>query len=503
MLLFGWKLKFYKFRGWDLRFDTLPQVEDFTGEIVYKIVDMTTQQDRTWLDSSNAKYLVVQKRKKKKPAATTTDTTATVQPKLRDFFPAEEPQKFRMPSHFKIPVIEKGAFVMDLMSDMEYNYYKTFKSCRGSFYFIAALNDFSLFDKYQLDNPAIQRACGDHSLADFVKLRLFMNKLGYKNYEQFYRAKEYMPFLPLELDLDTIDTLEDMPHVSTFEHGLNVAGSKPVMMFFNQLLGESAKYKLVDCKVLMGDGTFFHANCNNNVNNKTGKYNDPDAGFRRHGGKIYGAGYLGDCVSSHQGKYVLPVHFCVYPGQMNEAGSFATTFKSIPKWIKNQCQIFLGDKGKYSIDNCKLVHDAKIVPIIDAPPNIVNHDLVDTPKEHRFNVDFIPSGWISELGRIYALRGLHEASFSQDSLVYPGKRLSGYTLDIATQHFAFLKSLDHLTALTAYKSGRPDLAWSSTAFTDANFHLTRAFWKSQAEESGFCLLDSFSAKREKIKKNKL
>jgi hypothetical protein len=502
MLLFGWKTKFYESYGWDLRFDTLPQVEDFTGEIVYEIVDMTESKDRNWFYTSNAYYLVVEKRKKKKATAKSANTIAIVHPILKDFFPTEEPERFRMPYHFKIPVIEKSAFVMDLMSDMEYNYYKTFKSCRGSFYFIAALNDFSLFDKYQLDNPAVQRACGDYSLADFVKLRLFMDKLGYKNYEQFYRAKEYMPFLPLELDLDTIDTLEDMPHVSTFEHGLNVAGSKPVMMFFNQLLGESTKYKLVDFKVLMGDGTFFHANCNNNVNKETSKYNDPDAGFRRHGGKIYGAGYLGDCVSSHQGKYVLPVHFCVYPGQVNEAGSFATTFKSIPEWIKSQCQVFLGDKGKYSIDNCKLVHDANIVPIIDAPPNIVNHNLVDTPKKHRFNVDFIPSGWISELGRIYALRGLHEASFSQDSLVYPGKRLSGYTLDIATQHFAFLKCLDHLTALTAYKSGRPDLAWSSTAFTGANFHLTRAFWKMEAEESGFCLLDSFSEKKETVKKNK-
>ena len=128
---------------------------------------------------------------------------------------------------------------------MEYKCYTTFKSYRGSFNFITMLNDFSMFDKYQFDNSAVQRACGEHSLADFVKLRLFISKLSFKNYEQFYRAKTYIPTRPLELDLDTIGMLADMPHISTLEHALNVAGSKPVLKFFNQLVNESAKYRLV------------------------------------------------------------------------------------------------------------------------------------------------------------------------------------------------------------------------------------------------------------------
>jgi len=487
MLLFGWKLKFNK----------LPQLEDFIGKIVYKIVDMTMSHDRAWLNSTNAYYLVVKKRQKHARKIALSPTIKHRQLTLYEFLPVEKPVKFRMPHHFKINVIDKGAFVKDSISDLEYLYYTTFKSCRGNFYYMATLNDFSLFDKFQLDNPLVQRACGQYSLADLVKVRLFMLKLGFRNYEQFYRAMGYMPFLPRELDLETIDRIKDMPHVSTLEHALNVAGSKPVLMFFNQLLEENTTFKLVDFKILMMDSTFFHANCNNNVDKETGKYSDPDAGYRRHCGKKFGAGYLADCVSSHQGTYVLPVHFRVYPGQVNEAGIFAKTYSSIPAWIKRSCQIFIGDKGKYSIDNCRLVQDDGIVPIIDAPPNIVKHDLVDTPREHRFNTDFIPPGWISELDRIYALRGLHEASFSQDSLVYPGKRLNGYTLDIATQHFAFLKCLDHLTALTAYKTGRPDLAWSSTAFTAPEVHLSMGFWENEADASGYSLLDNYAKKEDK------
>nr|MDO8117037.1 hypothetical protein [Candidatus Sigynarchaeota archaeon] len=486
MLLFGWKLKFVE----------LPQLEDFTSEIIYRIVDMTTSQDRAWLNSTNAYYLVVTKRPRKKGESTTMSSINTHQQTLLDFIPVTKPEHFRMPYHFKINIVDKDAFVKDTISDLEYLYYKTFKSCRGNFYYMVSLNDFSVFDKYQRDNPAVQRACGQYSLADLVKIRLFMYKLGFKNYEQFYRAVYYMPFLPRELDLETIEMVKYMPHVSTLEHALNVAGSKPVLMFFNQLLQESVKYRLVDFKVLMVDGTFFHANCENNVNKDTGKYNDPDAGYRRHNGKKFGAGYLADCASSHQGTYVLPVHFCVYPGHVNEAGIFAKTYTSIPAWIKRPCKILLGDKGKYSIDNCKLVHDDEIVPIIDAPPNIVKHHLVDTPRKHRFNTDFIPSAWIPELDRIYALRGLHEASFSQDSLVYPGKRLNGYTIDIATQHFAFLKSLDHLTMLTAYKTGRPDLAWSSTAFTAPAIHLSMNSWEQDAEASGYSLLDDYAKKND-------
>jgi len=490
MLLFGWK-------NW---IKELPQLEDFTGERIYKIVDMTTSQDRNWFKSSNAYYLVVTKTKKKKAKASNSASKMPRQTRLKDFLPPSKGKAFTMPRHSSINVVEKAAFIGDLLSDVEYMYYKTFTSYHGSFYFLVTLNNFDMFDTYQLENPAVQRACGQYSLADIVKLRLFMLKLGIKNYSQFYRMIEYMPFLPRELDLETIDILADIPHMSTLEHALNIAGSKPVIMFFNQLLHENIEYKLVDSKILMIDGTFFHANCNNNLNTATGKYNDPDAGYRRHGGKKFGAGYLGDCVSSHQGDYVLPVHFCVYPGQVNESGIFTKTYSSIPLDIKKQCEILLGDKGKYSITNLKLVQQDGIVPIIDAPPNIVKHNLVDTPKKHRFNVDFIPSSWIPSLGRIYALRGLHEASFSQDSLVYPGKRLNGYTLDIATQHFAFLKCLDHLTALTAYKSGRLDLKWSSTAFTGANFQLTNSFWKNEAESSGFHLLDAFAQKKGQIKR---
>jgi len=480
--------------GWKLRFARLPQLEDFTGNFVFQIVDMTETKDRNWLNHTKVHHLVVRKYKKKKKKTSNLTSTIRVQPILKDFFPIKEPESFRMPHHFKINIVDKDAFVNDAMSDLEYMYYKTFKSCRGSFNLMATLNDFSLFDSYQLNNIDAQRACGHFSLADIIKLRFFMFKLGTKNYEQFYRMIDYMPFLPHELELETIDSIEEMPHVSTFEHILNVIGSAPVLSFFYQLRAESAEFRLVDFKILMQDGSFFHANCNNNVNKETGKYNDPDAGYRRHCGKKFGAGYLGDCVSSHQGKYVLPIHFRVYPGQVNEAGVFAETYKSIPAWIKHQCQIYLGDKGKYSFNNCKMVHDDGIVPIIDAPPNIVSQHLVDTPREHRFNVDFIPQGWIPDLDRIYALRGLHEASFSQDSLVYSGKRLNGYTLDIATQHFCFLKSLDHLTALTAYKSGRVDLVWSSTAFTASSIHLKRAFWKKEAEASGYSVLDGYSKK---------
>jgi hypothetical protein len=491
MLLFGWKTKFYKSFGWDLRFDKIPQLGDFSGEIVYEIVDMTTAKDRSWLKTTNVYYLVVKKRKSLWQEPVPSASTTTIQLCLKDFIPSKEPEKFRMPHHFRISTVEKETFVGDLITGMEYKCYTTFKSYRGNFNFLATLNDFSTFDKYQLDNPAVQRACGEYSLADLVKLRLFMFKLGFKNYEQFYRAKSYMPILPLELNLETIDTLRDMPHVSTLKHALNVAGSKPVLKFFDQLLKESAKYKLVDFKILMVDGTFFHANCNNNVNKDTGRYNDPEAGYRRHSGKKFGVGYLADCVSSHQGSYVLPVHFRMYPGQVNEAGTFANTYNNIPAWIKSQCRLLLGDKGKYSLTNCRLVYADDIAPIIDAPPNIVKHNIVDTPKGHRFNVDFIPEGWIPDLDRIYALRGLHEASFSQDSLVYPGKRLNGYMLDIATQHFAILACLDHLTALTAYKSGRPDLAWSSTAFCDARSQATGSFWRKETKASGFSLLEDF------------
>jgi len=269
MLLFAWKLRHSKSSGYNLRLKTISQLEDFTGDLVYKIVDMTTSQDRYQLKLTNVYYLVVGKHKKKKQPSKPATPSTLIQRSLYDFLPLAETEKFRMPSHFKIQTVVKEAFMKDLVSNIEYTSYKTFKSCRGSFYFLARLNDFSLFDTYQNQESAVQRACGDYSLADLVKLRLFMYKMGFKNYEQFYRMKNYMPFLSLELDLDTIDTPAGFPHVSTLEKALNVAGSKPVINYFTQLVNESATNRLVDFKVLMLDGTFFHANCNNNTNPST------------------------------------------------------------------------------------------------------------------------------------------------------------------------------------------------------------------------------------------
>jgi hypothetical protein len=99
MILFGWKLRHPKGSGYDLRLETLPQLEDFGGDIVYKIVDITMSKDRNELMLTQVYYLVVRKRGKKQKLPEPTAPITTVQLSLDDFHPITEPEKFRMPSH--------------------------------------------------------------------------------------------------------------------------------------------------------------------------------------------------------------------------------------------------------------------------------------------------------------------------------------------------------------------------------------------------------------------
>ena len=81
---------------------------------MYKIVDITTSQDRVSLKSTPEYYLVVEKPKKKwhKPVSSVSETTN--QTDLKTFLPIPEPEKFRIPHHFKVPTVGKEVFVGDI-----------------------------------------------------------------------------------------------------------------------------------------------------------------------------------------------------------------------------------------------------------------------------------------------------------------------------------------------------------------------------------------------------
>ena len=481
---------------WKTKFERLAQLDDYSGEIILEIYDMTdsrdiyrAKKDGSWsiLKGTGCKKARRKQRKGKKlTVQATLDKFIGMPLTPKEIFKA---QSFRAPYHRKPRVVSKEEFVGDKIPDMYYNYFKTFKETRGTINDMMILNDFSIFDAYQEDLKKIQRACGRYLLKDMVKLYLFHKKMGFKTHEQFYRVIQFMPFLPKELALEGIEILADLPDISTFQRILRVAGAKPVLAFFRQLVAECFNYNLVDFKVLMVDGRFFHANSNNNKPEGSKTYSDPDAGYRRHCGRKLGVGYTEDCISAHQGKYVLPVHFQLYSGNTNEKKMNPKTFYTLPEIMKDACVLFLGDKGRYSLDTCKMIYKKGIVPVIDVPSNVTKHNTVETPGGHRFNIDFIPQGWILDLDRIYALRALHEAGFSANSLVHAAKRTSWHGLEMAYAFTGLLKSLDLLTALTAFKTGRLDLIWTSTAFTGTRFMPNTVNWMNIASTSGFTLLD--------------
>ena len=108
-----------------------------------------------------------------------------------------------------------------------------------------------------------------------------------------------------------------------------------------------------------------------------------------------------------------------------------------------------------------------IIPIINAPKNIINQNIYKFKRDAYLNKDFIPSQWSDkEILQLYAIRTAIERCFSHNIQIYNARRMNLRGIEQAIKHRFFILILDLLKILTAYKTGRCDLFQTHSAFSN-------------------------------------
>ncbi len=240
---------------------------------------------------------------------------------------------------------------------------------------------------------------------------------------------------------------------------------KALRQFFFELLEETYEFKIVKNRILIWDSQFVHSNSSDHFNKEKGSYNDPEAGFCRHQGKIYGVGYKVSTIYAYCRNRSVPIYCELFSGNTDEYTVFKETFKHFFELGFERPLIILADAGPYSVEILEWIFEMGIVPLINSKKSIKNQNVKKLNDNFYVNMDFIPSNWTKEdLILLMNIRSEIERQFSHIIVVYHARRANVRGLEMVSKHRYLILILDLLKINTAYKLGRPDLIGKARTF---------------------------------------
>ncbi len=188
------------------------------------------------------------------------------------------------------------------------------KSLKGFicfFEYIIYCNDFSYFDDLQikLENKGV--SFKNRFLLDVIIHELARIQIGVDNYTSYMNA---IRFLQASFLRDVLHDPNYFPDVDIVSHVLRAVPLEFIKKFFYYLLEETYEFKIVKNRILVWDCQFVHSNCSDEFNKEKRSYNDPDAGFCKHNGKMYGVGYKVSTFYAFCGNRYIPIYCELFPG---------------------------------------------------------------------------------------------------------------------------------------------------------------------------------------------
>jgi len=324
----------------------------------------------------------------------------------------------------------------------------------GFFEYLIYCNNFAYFDDLQVELENKGLTFRNKFLHDIIIHELARIQIGIDNYTSYMNDIKFLQATFLKNVLHDPDYFPDADIVS---HALRVIPLESIKQYFYDLLEESYELKIVKNRVLVWDCQFVHSNSSDNFNKEKGSYNDPDAGFCKHNGKIYGVGYKVATLYAYCGNRYIPVYCELFPGNQDEYSVFQITFMHY--FALGYCKplIVIADAGPYSLENLRFLFDMGIIPLINAKSNIKHQKVKKLNDNFYINMDFIPESWIDEeIILLMNIRSGIERQFSHNIVVYHARRANVRGIEMVSKHRFMILILDLLKINTAYKVGRPD-----------------------------------------------
>lgn len=362
-----------------------------------------------------------------------------------------------------VVVVPESEIHYEGISKVEKLMLKALSGFTGFFEHIIYCNDFTFFDDLQEELELEDISFRNRFLHDIIIFELSRIHIGIDNYTSYMNAIRYFQANYLQT------VLHDpfyFPDVAIVSHTLRALPLEALKRFFFQLLEETYEFKIVKNRILIWDCQFVHSNSSDQFNKKKGSYNDPDAGFCRHNGEIYGVGYKVSTIYAYCGNRSVPVYCELFPGNKDEYTVFKETFTLFFTVGFEKPLVILADAGPYSLEILEWIFEMGIIPLINSRKSIKNQNIKKLNDNFYVNMDFVPSDWTKEdLILMMNIRSEIERQFSHNTVVYHARRANVRGLEMVSKHRYLILILDLLKINTAYKVGRPDMIGKTRIFT--------------------------------------
>ena len=401
---------------------------------------------------------------------------------------------YRFP-RVKIPRFEE--YGVYSISKMEWDMHRYLKGFDGFFENLFEFNDFTYFQDLQgtLEDEGV--SFKNMFLEDVIAYELLRINLGFKNYKGIEKISKLMRYPPL---VYITHDHEFFPNASDLSYVLTKIPSEALFEFFQLLVKECVDFGIIVPRILIWDSQFIRSNCNNNKAKKLSTYNDSEAGYCRHNGVKKGVGYDPGILYAHCFNRWFPIYFKMFAGNRADIRAFRETMDGFFQTTNYEWQIVIADSGPYALQNMKNMQHHGLVPIIRARKHLKTHPIRQSKKDFYFNTDFIPEGWSDDMFlKIYSFRPMIEQGNSYNNTYYNAFRMNTRGMDAAIRNRSLIYILELLKALTAYKSGRPDLIMKPTAFENSRYFNFRLMLPYMARDSGYLYFNSKEILRRRIK----
>lgn len=372
-----------------------------------------------------------------------------------------------------------------IISKKEWDMLHYLDKFKGYLEYLFYFNDFSFFDDLQERLESGDVSFKGMFLRDVFAYELFRVNLGTKDFAGLEKLGGFLNASPL------FDVCHDpcfFPTAADLSYVMKRIPSEALFEFFQLLVKECFKLGIIIPRILIWDGQFIRSNCNNNKNKDKDRYNDPDAGYCRHNGTKKGVGYDPGILYAYCYNRWFPIYFKMFPGNRNDTRAYRETLSAFLKDTKKKWMISIADSGAYSLKNMEYIRNMGLVPVIRSKKNIKNQPVKELKEKFYFNTTFIPKEWsVDFFLKIYSIRPMIEQGNSFNTTYYNGSRMNTRGIDAAIKQRAIIYILVLLKAITAYKTGRPDLIMTPSAF-EASKYFGAQFAKVRlAEESGYLI----------------
>jgi len=385
-----------------------------------------------------------------------------------------------------VRVIPESELDYEGISTVEKMMLKALPGFTGFFEHLITYNNFSYFDDVQEKLETRGVSFRNRFLHDIIIFELSRIHVGIDTYTAYMNAIRFFQANYLQTVLHDPNYFPDVDLVS---HALRALPLEALKRFFFDLLEETYEYKIAKNRILIWDGQFVHSNASDHFNEEKGSYNDPDAGFCRHQGKIYGVGYKVSTIYAYCGDRSVPIYCELFPGNKDEYSVFKETFEHFFDLGLGTPSLILADAGPYSLENLKWIFEKGIIPLINSHKSVKNQNVKKLTDQFYVNMDFVPASWSEkELISLMNIRSEIERQFSHIIVVYHARRANVRGLEMVSKHRYLILILDLLKINTAYKLGRPDLIGKARTFTMTKGVDFYSVFPKIAKKDGFDIL---------------